>query len=612
MERSELVGVVMPRTLITRDARSPWLRCWLAAPCAAIFIASAGCTAAAPVDSERIEPVRPIFLTPEARFPEAEGATVDVFDDRLVFNYPVAPDPPLAVGQIVAGGASEGYLRRVLSVANTGAGIFELTTEQAAIPDVIADGAFNIHIPWDSTREENAAAAVAPLISEDFLELLADVFEPDDGSPICVGAAGVFLHPHVSFQPRIVDGLLDSRGGDTYGNIGFAAHAEIGFDLQVADGVAVRCQQDLIEFLQRRRVAIPRYRRNGFGFVYAVPVWYTLIVEPVLHWSITTSVTGERLTYSVRGTADIGVGLERLPTDTGWNPTRQFELGQSQTVTRMGETRGHVAGEITIGVRVRLRVWGAELPGSVSLAAVPNADVDVTTCDWDAAGNLRVELSAELKPSELTRRLHGVPDVTVGPWVLYDTHDQMSGWSAGDLFEGCSVPDPCAAAQGCDACVAVDGCAYCPTTDECVPAAVVGATCADARATAAACHECFLPPGVCDIDLDCCGAGPTSSMHCIDRQCADVSMCAQQGEQCSDGVRPCCSESLGCAPDSAAMDVTACCHVVGAACASTGDCCGTMECVSGQCAGHPFGAACTTNWECGDGTHCVNGLCTYG
>ncbi|MCX7807834.1 MAG: hypothetical protein N2515_04445, partial [Deltaproteobacteria bacterium] len=127
---------------------------------AVVFSIAQGCGQPLPEDLNpkasrpemELRVLRPIKLTPQARLPEQDPRlrAVEVGPDSIVFAYDGEPFIRLEPGHVIAGEQGEnGYLRRVIDVEKLGGGRILVRTEEAALDELIEDGAFEFSVPLE-------------------------------------------------------------------------------------------------------------------------------------------------------------------------------------------------------------------------------------------------------------------------------------------------------------------------------------------------------------------------------------------------------------------------------------------------------------------------------
>lgn len=159
----------------------------------------------------------------------------------------------------------------------------------------------------------------------------------------------------------------------------------------------------------------------------------------------------------------------------------------------------------------------------------------------------------------------------------------------------------------CGDCVATFGCEFCQADRRCYDDSEAAACTSDVTRDGAACDVCHDPGGTCNSDADCCFAGSSPSIQCIDHVCSDTSMCVLNGGACTFGGAGCCGGgTCGVSPSMA----TECCLVPGYECTSDAQCCGYSRCSSGHCQSRHTGQACLNTQECENGDVCLDsGVC---
>lgn len=608
------------------------LRFMLAMAIAAGLVSASGCSPSGGAPAASAEVLRPIYLTPTARFPSDEGATVDLEAAAITFHYPSPPDLAPAPGQVVAG---PGYLRRLLEVVAASETDFRATTTDAAIAELIGDGEVRFRTSYDSSQWIDNAS-VQSLVSAHSIEIAGQfVHEGGDGAPSCSGSgsatADVTVTPRIEISPSS-EVRLDVFDGDVYGEAYVFGTVDVDVAVRVAADGQIACQQDLIEYITQHTSLFAANRScnilPGFGTappyrwcsqdieVPGTPILFRLTLEPVLRWNFTGTAHGASRTYTVHAHAAFSIGVQRDRGEPSWSAVEDRDGSFDVDVSGdPGAASGTVHAAVTGGVRAGLEFYRVvDLPGALQLTGVFEGDLGVQACGWDVTGAFDLQMQALLELKRLhniSERFSSIPDREFKLATIYTTRgpDGAPSYLDGGTFE-CNAPDPCRAQNGsCDGCIGLDGCIFCASDGTCIPSSVAF-TCADARQTTLECAECADLGGVCNLTTDCCDASTMPTVACVNRQCVDTLRCAPNGDVCSPD-RSCCGSASVCVPPTEATTDTTCCDLPGVACTTDATCCGEMACVDGRCAARGLGESCITFWECAFALGCVDGVCAH-
>jgi hypothetical protein len=188
-------------------------------------------------------------------------------------------------------------------------------------------------------------------------------------------------------------------------------------------------------------------------------------------------------------------------------------------------------------------------------------------------------------------------------------YEYVARWSDGgatmtgvDASAGAFCEAPSCDGLSCEECTAQEGCEQCPDTGRCIGAAEA-ASCAGGTLTLPAqCGVCHETGQTCGVRAECCNAGRSLDVHCIDGFCEDISTCTLNGESCTAGGR-CCGLNI-CSLDTAGR--TECCSRPGDRCSTHENCCGFELCVDGHCAARAIGQSCLDTQECEGASYCLD------
>jgi hypothetical protein len=363
-----------------------------------VFLLSCSSGMKSPPLPDEIEVIRDITLTENARIPENDPAYtgVEIFDTRLVYSYSSAPTIELEPGHVVVGGAEMGYLRHVRSVGAFQNGQLEVTTEDAYITDLIADGAFRIRthpeasawMEWDGIVSGRQSA----------LETKLSVFSSGtDWGLTCGGGISADITPifdidlDLEIEMDLRRDTLDLLPHVHSALFAISGQIDVGIQLKSAVALSESCTLNVIELLRNRlgnpnafKLRLPTIQ----GAIGVIPIRVTHSIEPV--FEIEGTLQADVGPLEMTATVGFGLrsGIEKI--DNGdwqliWEPSRRgsVDLMAPDSIGRIS-----ASAQAAAGLQYSAFLWGLVGP-SFALRKTTTGAVSLNpdTCEWRATVN---------------------------------------------------------------------------------------------------------------------------------------------------------------------------------------------------------------------------------
>lgn len=458
-------------------------------------------------DEANVEVIRPPVLRPEARAPQADGRLedVEVYDDRLVFHYSAAPAEAPAVGQVVAGVHSGGYLRRILTVDSPSPRVFELGTEHAFLTDYFED----LHVRV--TFEPEAGSWVERGTEgrrSDALGGSIDLIK-NELAPGCSAASGL-VEVGADFRPRFeMDLDIGWRRGTTF-------HFEVGGNLRVFTKMSTG-EASLSCMWDRRFESLEREFSTTF-FVGFVPVVVTHTLAPRGAFSLGGEVMVPRAEFEASATIDFNAGAHYE--DGSWEPLNsasrsgagQFSIEEGGGVS--------ITSRLTAGIDYQTKLYDLAGP-QMTLGPYLEAHAESDLCEWTANADVGMQMT-------IGARLDiPVFDISLVDYST-DAYDLVSGtfWEREGTWAWCEDDDPCSVHTDCGACNSAEGtgCGWCAGSNTCMRDGRQGECSGDWYDSPSSCVDCsgYTACDSCVRDGFC---GWCPGVGCLNDRTPEAEMC---------------------------------------------------------------------------------------
>lgn len=336
---------------------------------------------------EGIEIVQEFTFEENARFPEDDPNLVSVgaTDDSLTLSYSGAPTIPLAAGHVVAGRLANGYLRRLTSVTESSPNVFEFSTENADLDEIIASGHARgtYNPPAESWTAYDDGVIVAPLDGAGAFSLIRDFMI---GDAMCSAGGGLIsINPSVDIDPIIeIDIEFDDDTGElVHALFVTGVQFEVGVSVDGPGTIAASCMANLL-------------RNLSFETIVPIgPIPFKHTFSPI--FSVNVGATGSAMgtfAASAVGTASLRMGVEF----DGSEWTQIWEPNASGDTSFSSSKNGSIAvtGGFSAGFGYQAAAWGA-LGLSASITRQLSATFSLADCEW--ASELRSGINATVGAS---------------------------------------------------------------------------------------------------------------------------------------------------------------------------------------------------------------------
>ena len=390
------------------------------------------------IDGVCVEIFREIVPHENAKFPERDPAfgSVEVHENRLVFDFNGPPEIELERGDIVVGEFGGGYLRHVNSVTTHAGYSIELATEYATLADIIQDGHFRITVEPPAPDPDTGGAGKDGRESQGLRSAdggIALIDESHRVDEICTTemSASVYFEPNVTINRELVFEIDISWFSIQSASLIVDSGIRLGFETGASGEVSGDCELDLVELLD-----IPSYSTGPTTVpVGPIPIVLTHTFVPVFELGLDYRA-GARVDYEAWAEIQSEVGV-RYTRESGFRTVPEINYdGGTELVTNAEATIG--AGVRRAGLEYELRLYGVLGPTfSLTGSLMARANANLRTCRWDARADLEGEfgLRGELEIPIIDVEVFSTVDET---WPLF-SHEIAS--AEDDIPEEYCLPD---------------------------------------------------------------------------------------------------------------------------------------------------------------------------
>lgn len=365
-----------------------------------LAFALAACSSDPPATREpesTIEVLREPVLAPGASLPESNDAIqrVLVEADSLTFVYEspasgsVQATPPRE-GDVVAGEAGGGYLRRITSCMEESPTRVRCETEPAQLTDLFEDVHFRASFEprtesWTETVVRDGVGTRRDMLGGT-IQAIPDI----DISEHCALPAGANIEVTADFQPRFDTEVDIFRRRSRHLRIEVGGVISVGATATLSNGVTVTCEFEIpADRLPEKEFV------NAF-FVGFVPVVITHTIGAKVEIETSAGLDAGRFEASASAELNFGVYLDYLQ-DRGWDADGEATRSASASAETDRELTARLGVTVKPSLRYELKLYDSVGP-QIGLVPVIEGEVSANRCEWEASvhGALNVSLAPQL------------------------------------------------------------------------------------------------------------------------------------------------------------------------------------------------------------------------